>query len=355
MALGATAVLIALASPALASARVPAGFFGIVPQAPLAASDLEQIGDAGLSLRLPVTWYGVEPERGKFDFAELDRVIGEAAADGIRVMPQLGGTPPWLASSPARPPLGEVGIAAWKGFVHKLVARYGSGGSFWRGRAQARPVRRWQIWNEPNFRIFWQPRPSPKGYARLLHASATTIRAVDPKALIVAAAVAPIERAIWPWEFLRRLYAVPGARQDFDVAALHPYSPSVYGLAYQVREVRRVMAEAGDARTPLVLSEVGVASGGEVPNPMDRGLAGQARFLEDALVRLVEQRRNWRIAGVYWFAWKDGTAPDPNCIFCEYAGLFDAAGDPKPAWWAFRRTIRGAERNLSSQRGSIHA
>jgi hypothetical protein len=337
-ALGATAVLIALASPALASARVPAGFFGIVPQAPLAASDLEQIGDAGLSLRLPVTWYGVEPERGKFDFAELDRVIGEAAADGIRVMPQLGGTPSWLASSPARPPLGEAGIAAWKGFVHKLVARYGSGGSFWRGRAQARPVRRWQIWNEPNFNIYWRP-ASPAGYAQLLRAGARMIRAADPRAQVVAAAVAPIEQAIKPWVFLERLYRIPGFRHDFDFAALNPYGSSVAGVEYEIRRVRRVMARAGDGRKPLLLTEVGVASGGQRPSPFDRGRQGQARFLEGVFTRLAAKREYWRLGGVYWFTWRDGTADDPTCIFCEYAGLFDAGGEPKPAWWALRRSL----------------
>ena len=93
---GAIAVLAAIAFAAPASARPPAGFFGVVPQAPLSAADLDRIGDAGLSLRLPVTWYGVEPEPGVFDFTELDRVIGAAAERGIPVMPQLGGTPSWV-------------------------------------------------------------------------------------------------------------------------------------------------------------------------------------------------------------------------------------------------------------------
>jgi hypothetical protein len=338
----------ATAAPRATATMAPPGFFGVVPQAPLETSDFGRIGRLGLRVRLPVFWYAVEPRPGEYDFAELDRVFGEAADHGVEVLPQIGGTPPWLASDPSRPPLGGRALSAWRGFLGELVARYGAGGDFWRGREARRPVHRWQIWNEPNFRIFWSPHPSPKGYARLLRASAATIRAADPRALIVAAAVAPIERAIRPWEFLRRLYAVPGAREDFDVAALHPYSPSVFGLAYEVRRVRRVMAAAGDGRKPLLLTELGVASQAEFPNPMDRGRVGQAEFLERAFARLLSERRRWRIAGVYWFAWKDGTAPDPHCVFCEHAGLFDAAGDPKPAWRAMRRMVAAAGAGASA-------
>ncbi|HET7445053.1 MAG TPA: beta-galactosidase [Solirubrobacterales bacterium] len=335
---GAIAVLAAIAFAAPASARPPARFFGVVPQAPLGAADLDRIGDAGLSLRLPVTWYGVEPAPGAFDFTELDRVIGAAADRGIAVMPQLGGTPSWVARTPATPPLSAAGLRAWRGFLVRLVDRYGSGGSFWAGRARREPVRRWQIWNEPNFNLYWRP-ASPYAYARLLHASAATIRAADRQALIVAAAVAPIEHAMRPWAFLERLYRVPGFRRDFDFAAVHPYAVTVSGVAYQVRRARRVMARAGDGRKPLLLTEVGVASAGGRLNPFNRGRAGQARFLSRAFGELLRERRRWRLAGAYWFTWQDCTAPDPTCVFCQYAGLFDKADNPKPAWWALQRLL----------------
>lgn len=325
------------AAPPARGATPPPGFFGVVPQAPLSSADLARIGDAGLGLRLPVTWYGVEPQQGVFDFAELDRVIGEAADRGIAVMPQLGGTPPWIASSPASHPLSQRGLAAWRGFLARLVARYGSDGSFWPGRAHRQPVRRWQIWNEPNFNLYWSP-PSPRDYAHLLHVSAATIRKLDPKARIVAAAVAPIEHAMRPWAFLEKLYRVPGFRRDFDFAALHPYASTSTGVAYGVRRVRRVMAKAGDGRKPLLVTEVGVASAAQRPNPFDQSV-GQARFLQTTFEKLLLERRRWRLAGAYWFTWQDGGADDPTCVFCQYAGLFDAAGQPKPAWWTLQRLL----------------
>ena len=99
------------------------------------------------------------------------------------------------------------------------------------------------------------------------------------------------------------------------------------------------MSQAGDARTPLLISEIGLASAARVRTPFDRGLRGQARFLTRAFSRLVAQRRRWRLAGAYWFAWRDATSADPICAFCEHSGLLDANGKPKPAWGALKRVL----------------
>jgi hypothetical protein len=99
------------------------------------------------------------------------------------------------------------------------------------------------------------------------------------------------------------------------------------------------MARAGDGRKRLLLTEVGVASAGGRQNPFNRGRRGQARFLESAFGELLRERRRWRLAGAYWFTWQDGTAVDPTCVFCQYAGLFDETDQPKPAWWGLRRLL----------------
>jgi Glycosyl hydrolase catalytic core len=331
-------LLPALAAPAWA--KLPAGFAGVVPQAPLSAADYDRIGAEGLGLRLVVRWAQIETRPGHYDFAALDAELGAAADRGIRVLPEVDASPAWLKPRPFMPPLGGRGLRSWRAFLRAMVERYGPGGEFWRGRERRLPIHRWQIWNEPNFAIFWEPKPSVRGYAKLLDASASAIRAVDPKAQIVAAAVAPIAHEPPPWVFLRRLYAVPGARADFDLAALHPYAPSLRYLAYQLDRTRRVMAAAGDRRKPILITEFGVASDALHPNAMDRGPRGQARFLEAAFERLARERR-WRVAGAFWFAWRDGSTDDPYCVFCRDAGLFTASGEPKPAWRALRRVLGG--------------
>lgn len=338
-------MLLLAAAPARAERPVPPSrsFFGVVPQGQLSASDFGRMRGVVGTLRVPVVWAQAEPRPGSFDFGGLDNLVTSAAEAGVRVLPFVYGTPAWLSGDPARPPLSARGRAAWASFLRALVRRYGPRGELWRGSGARLPIRDWQIWNEPNFLLFWRPRPSPAGYARLLHASARAIRGADRGARIVAAGLAPVEGGMLPWVFLRRLYAVPGVRASFDLAAVHPYSPTLGGMSFQIREARQVMAAAGDARKPLLVSELGVASSSRLPTAFNWGPKGQATFLRRAYRLLLERRRRWRIAGVDWYAWRDMPSPDPHCVFCEYAGLFGADGRPKPAWAALRQVATSSQ------------
>jgi hypothetical protein len=319
----------------------PAGFFGVVPQERPSGGDLERMQGSVETLRFPIYWSKCEPRRGQFDFSAADAEIAAAAAHGIRVAPFVYGTPSWLGPE-ARPPLAPRALAAWTGFLRRLVARYGPRGTLWRGSAHREPIRRWQIWNEPNFRLFWEPRISPPGYARLLGASATAIRRADPGAKIVLAGIAPVGAGMKTWVFMRRLLRVPGVRADFDLAALHPYSATMPQLDYQVRRVRTAMVAGGAARKPLLITEIGVASAGAYPSAFVRGPTGQAEFLEAAFGRLLAMRHRWRIAGIDWFTWRDQPNPDPHCSFCQGAGLVGIDGRGKPAWAAYRRAVARA-------------
>jgi hypothetical protein len=325
-----------------AGGRLAPGFFGVVPQAPLTEADLTRMEGKVGTLRIPIYWFQVEPRPGEYDFAALDAEIGAAAEHGIRVQPFIYGTPAWLAREGARPPLRPRARAAWARFLRVLVGRYGHGGEFWRGRTRRLPIRLWQIWNEPNFVVFWRPWPNPAAYARLLQVSAHAIRGADARAKIVLAGVAPVNAGVKTWVFLRRLLRRPGVRHDFDLAALHPYSTNLSQLEYQLWRVRRAMSEARLGRLPLLVSELGLASWGTAPSPFIVGSGGQAAFLEATYRRLLEMRRRWRIAGIDWFAWQDQYNADPSCSFCQGAGLFDLEGKPKPAWRAFRRAVKGA-------------
>jgi Cellulase (glycosyl hydrolase family 5) len=320
-------------------------FFGVVPQGPISSGDLNRMEGVIGTLRIPILWLEVEPQPGVQDFERYDALVGAAAERGIRVMPFVFGTPSWIAAGPSRPPLADTRKRqAWSAFLRLLVDRYGPGGGFWKGRVERFPIRSWQIWNEPNFKLFWRPRPSPRGYARLLRISAGSIRSVDPSARIVAAGVAPVGGGFLPWVFLRRLYRVPGVRRSFDVAAVHPYATNVFRMKAHVRDARSIMDAAGDSRIPLLVSEFGVASQGTIPSAFVLGERGQERFVSEALRLLLSKRRSWRIAGVHWFAWRDSPVPDFHCAFCEGAGLLDREGAPKPAWWAFRRLATDAAR-----------
>jgi hypothetical protein len=327
-----------LASSGLAHAAVSRDFFGVVPQGQLSSRDFARMQGVVGTLRVPALWFQLEPSPGKYDFASLDQAVGEAADHGIRVLPFVYGTPSWLTGDPALPPQATArGRSAWAAFLRRLVDRYGPGGDFWKGRARSEPIRSWQIWNEPNFSLFWRPRPSPSGYAQLLGLAARAIRGDDHGARIVSAGLAPVERGPLPWSYLRRLYRVPGVKRSFDVVGLHPYASSMRSLEYQIAQARRAMAMAGDRATPLELTEFGIASAGFAGSPMVKTLTGQAAFLRRAYQLLLQGRSRWHLIGADWFASRDSLAVDPHCVFCQYAGLFDSDDKAKPAWAALKK------------------
>jgi Beta-galactosidase len=135
--IGVAAVCLFGCSAQVANAAVPPGFFGVVPQATPTANDLTRLEGVVGTLRIPIYWSESEPAPGEFDFSALDALVGAAAEHGIRVQPFVFGTPAWLASEQARPPLDPRASAAWAEFLTVLVKRYGTGGDSGRGGRSA--------------------------------------------------------------------------------------------------------------------------------------------------------------------------------------------------------------------------
>jgi hypothetical protein len=318
-----------MAAPARAEAEVPSDFYGVVAQGQVLPGDPGQMAEGGADvLRFGLEWAQVEPTPGAYDWSAVDAVIGSAAAAGIEPLPFVWSTPTWVNPQKSRPPLDDAGEKrAWQGFLAALAARYGS------------VVDRWQIWNEGNFKHYWKPKPSPRDYAELLRLSSKTLRAADPGSEILLGGVAPVRRGMLPWEFLERLYGVKGVERWFDTVAVHPYSPTLFGVEFQIRQALDEIDAAGDRRARIRVTELGWASEGPAADPMNKGLAGQAKMLEKSYRMLLRHRRDWRIEGVDWHAFQDvGPEQGPAvCSFCPGSGLVTAAREPKPAWEAFGR------------------
>ena len=254
------------------------------------------------TLRVLVRWRVVEPEAGTFDWSRLDRLAIEAGVHGVELLPFVYGSPGWVAEPESRPPLDSPAARdAWRSFLIRIVDRYGPGGEL--AAFGAAPIRRWQVWNEPNFDFYWSPAPDPREYARLLRISARTIRATDPRARVIAAGLAPVAAGTEWSAFLRRLYRVRSFRKSFDALALHPYAVRIEGLRARIAQAREIMAEHGDRRTPLALTEVGWSSGTDRAAPLVVGPRSQARNLERAFA--VAGERRFRVSEIDWYAWQD--------------------------------------------------
>ena len=359
-----------VASPALASAKAAGrATFGIAGGAQPDAKDIAKMGRGEVgSFRFGLDWPSIQqsrgqcrPVQGSCDWSATDQLVGGLASKGIPALPVAFGTPRWLSHNAVRPPLGtKAQRNAWRGFLKAAVKRYGPNGTYWTDGedpilhtplpgpyhmqfgldAPVTPIDAWQIWNEPNGKPFWAPRPSARRYAKLLRISRSALDSADPNAQLVLAGLVGYGQ-IRAWTFLGQLYRAH-AKRSFDAAALHPYARNLGQLRDEVALYRRVMKKHGDRRTPLWITELGWGSrrGG---GPYNKGKGGQKRILSHSFKMLIHHGA-WRINHLFWFDWRDPgsqSAGPPGCTWCSSAGLLRHNRDSKPAYRAFTHFTGG--------------
>jgi len=360
LALVTLAALLALAVAASSAQALPAKFWGAVPQSSLSLEQYQRVHRGGVdTIRIPISWPVVQQVEGAaFDWSATDPQISEAARSGIEVLPFLVGVPAWAerlisvgggVQVPANLPVKGKARAGWLAFCSAAVARYGPSGSFWAERPDVpfRPLRNWQVWNEPNFKFFVH-KPNPVEYGQLVKISSNAIKATDRGAKVILAGL-----FAWPkgansktgnhnWfaaDFLEGLYSVPGIAAKFDGIAVHPYSTKYQYLTPQIEEVRAVMKKRHDAGTGIWITELGWSSQPKSPgNSFAKGVNGQAQQLKGSFKLLVKNQRKWNVQRVYWFSIDDHGAA---CNFCDGSGLFGDGFTPKPSWFAYVKFAGG--------------
>ena len=181
-------------APHPAAASAPHEFYGVIAADDPDQTELARMGTGGVgTLRINLVWGAVESGPGaQFDWSHYDALIGEAAAQGIRVLPTVYSSPLWAAARDNYPPSpGSLGDYA--AFVEAAAARYGSNGTFWAENPDIPrlPVRWWQFWNEPNLQVFWLPKLSARSYVDLLRVFSPAIRRGDPNARVLLAGLFP--------------------------------------------------------------------------------------------------------------------------------------------------------------------
>lgn len=364
-AIGAVAAVMAIF--AAGAQALPAGFWGVVPQSNLSAEQFQRLGNGGVeTIRIPIGWGSVQSvEGGPFVWSGFDSQIEEAAKAGIKVLPFLSGAPEWAVpgkvvsgtggalKAPAHLPVSGAARSGWAAFVTAAVARYGPAGSFWSEHpgVPRRPIRAWQIWNEPNFKYFIA-KPNPTEYGQLVKNSYTALKAADPGAQVVLAGLFARPKGArtksgkhkslnwYASDFLSQMYkTTPGVKTRFNGVALHPYTIFARQLPEVIEEFRNVLAANKDGAKGLWITELGWSSGkASHANEFAKGPAGQARELKSALTQLRSKQLAWKLKSVFWFSVDD--APGA-CNFCDGSGLFAKGFVPKQSWFAYVKLTGG--------------
>ncbi|MFC7673140.1 Ig-like domain-containing protein [Mycolicibacterium sp. GCM10028919] len=243
---------------------------------------LDKLQSVGITdLRVLVPWAAVQPIPGWNDWSAVDRVINGAAARNIKVLGILNSPPVWASVANTTPLAGmPASNAQFAAFAGAAAARY-------KGKVTA-----WEVWNEPNAIMFWQPGPNAAQYTELLKAAYPAIKAADPNAVVVAASVGAtldwFNLTVNPVRFVDEMYKA-GAAGYFDALSFHPYqyttpfSQGGYMFESPLSQANRIyalMVANGDGHKKIWATEYGQPSS-------EASDANQAAYIGDFL-------RGWR-------------------------------------------------------------
>jgi len=294
--------------------------------------DLPRIRQLGFQVvRTDLLWAQVETERGRYDWAAADALLGDLEANGLQALFILAYSNPLYAERvPGRPDSPSLGYAApqhgeartaFMAFVRLAAARY-------QGRVA------WEVWNEPDHN-FGMP-VDLRTYIGFAAEACGAVRAQDAGAVVLGPAASGFLR----W-FLED-FAEADRAGCFDAVSVHPYrdrAPEdvLEDWARLQGVVQRVAQAQGRTPPAIVNSEWGYSSTGGAWTRQR-----QADYV--ARLWLLDRMAGISLTIIYdW--WDDG--PDASQKEASF-GIVDHWGQPKPVHAALAR-IAGALRGLEYQ------
>lgn len=298
------------------------------------AWELDGIVAAGAAwIRVDFDWWKIQPYAGSWDWAVTDHVVTEARARGLQVLGMVGYTPPWArpaGTTDKHPPSNP---ADYANFARGVAEHYAPMG-----------VHTFEIWNEPNMSMFFQPVPSPSKYTALLKAAYPAIKAVDPGATVISGGLSPAPdspsgQQIAPVTFLEGVYAA-GGRGFFDAVGHHPSNYPHMPLTYQpdyndnafggvTPVLHQTMVDNGDGAKRIWATEMGA------PTVQNMTPDYVARYLEEAYMAW----ESWSYTGpLFWYSYRDAWY-EPGEVEANF-GLVRTDGTPKePALSAYTAAV----------------
>lgn len=264
--------------------------------------EMEKMAALGIKwVRMDLFWSHVEKEKGRYDFSGYDRQMKHLKKHKIRPLFILDyGNKLYEEGAPKS----EAAHAAFVKFAQKAVERYKGQGVLW------------EMWNEPNLPMFWQPEPNVGLYSKLAVSVGRMIRKVAPEEWYIGPAVSGFD-----WEFLEGAYS-RGVLKYFDAVSVHPYRQTQPETSLaDWRRLRALTEKHSEGNfIPLLSGEWGYSDVWKGQTPQQKA---------DYVAR---QYLNNLAAGVnlsIYYDWKnDGTDPaEPEHHF----GILDHALTDKPA------------------------
>ncbi len=283
--------------------------------------------EAGVGIvRMDFFWEDIEPRKGQWVFEKLDRIVDLLAQNGIEVLGLLHYNVSWASGNWNEPP----DPALFTEYACQVVRHF-------KGR-----VRYWEIWNEPNDKMYWAPQDDLKTYAALLKTVYPAVKKEDPACQVLNGGLTGYCSIS-----LKQLYR-HGAKDCFDIVNIHPFTdpllPDPVGvLRGTYRAVYKVMQANHDAAKPIWITELG-CPGVPAENKSSIGNWWMGKNPDEAeqarWVSLVYKKGlTWPgVQKIFWAFFRDTRDHFKNGG--DYFGLVREDFSKKPAFEAYRKTVR---------------
>jgi hypothetical protein len=356
-----------------ASTQMPVGFYDDISFRWSAdrAQNLDMAAAAGGSvIHTTASWPTLAPTRPTaplngddpaYHLNDLDELVGQAAARGMRVMIDINGTPKWANGGKA-PNVMPTKLSDLTAFARMLATRYN-------GNSGHGSVSLYSVWNEPNLGLFLTPQfkgktiVGPANYAKLYKAAYAGIRAGNPLAQVAIGETSARGRdkplggksdTIAPATFARLLSQQKGLR--FDAWAHHPYPtspnlPPLQKVRYPNVTLSTLPQFESDLKkwfhrtVPIWITEYGHETKPAVKNGVT--YAVQSQWAKQAL-SIAQKDPNVQM--FLWFTFRDSPGNPWK------SGLLQPSGAAKPAYSTFgalARLIDGQTLNVKAGRQPV--
>ncbi|HET8672875.1 MAG TPA: hypothetical protein VFL87_04505 [Thermoleophilaceae bacterium] len=309
---------------------------------------------AGLQVvRTDARWSVAEPGPPSggghtYDWSLFDTIAGTLARYGLTWMPTLGYPPPWAQEDPAANSSQDPGglgsemtlghVQDFVDYASALAERYGDGGTFWNEHPSLpyKPVRQWEVWNEPNVTYYWDPQDqAPERYADLYMATRQALQRVNRHAIVLAGGLALVNPPIASDEiqFVKRMLTHrPELAQAVDVWGLHPYQQTIYWTFRRFARWRQALDLLVGHRVPIAISELGYTTKAAPSAVTDDQRGSELTTLTQEL-----PRSGCDIYDFLPYAWEspEQNPNDPE----QWFGIWNHDGTPKPSGQQFAGAV----------------
>jgi hypothetical protein len=322
-------------------------------------------------LRLDWEWRQAEATRGDYRWDKFDVLVRTAREEGVSLLPIVHYAPAWALRRDRKPddvyelaPRDDA-FADYARFLLESIRRYGPNGT---SPVPFAPIVHWQVWNEPNIRQFWGPKPDPAAFTRLMQQVRITLAPVRSLVQIVHAGLSKADV-----EFMWQLWeANPKHGDTFDILAVHPYvfdwndgirapdamdrdvsDAAAMGFVGSVKDpgylgkvfnLQLFMTLRGMPRKPIWITEIGYfvarhrlgVTEAEQAERLTRTIDFVSQRLTDQPYGSGNRAVAANVQRLYWFSLDDYPSPDGLGSF----GVYRPDGTLRPSGEALKRHVR---------------